>query len=122
MTPVDRDPRRFEDCRCVLYGGALGGGAEPIEVRRCPVGVIAAVDCPEFVGARCAHYVARGSAPPSFVARAEVAALRAELSRDYLTAAYERRLRGLRSGAPLESRFPTRPGQAGEDDRSVHGG
>jgi len=81
------------------------GVLEEIAYRRCPVGLIAALDCPEFVATRCRHHDPRGDRPKAVVPRTEVALLAAELADGgYLTEAYRRRLRGLRVEVP-----PPRP-------------
>lgn len=78
---------------------------EEIPYRRCPVGLIAALDCPEFVGIPCLHHDARGDRQKTVVPRAEVATLAQELAdAGYLSEAYRRRLRGLRVEVP-----PLRP-------------
>lgn len=72
--------------------------------RRCPVGVIADVDCPEFTGAPCGYFEDRGDAPITSIPRTEVPLLAAELATDYLTPRYRRRLAALRTGgAPPSS-------------------
>lgn len=102
-------PERFGSCSRVLYAPletgpgerAAQGGVEEIPYRRCPVGLIAAVDCPEFAGLTCRHHDPRGDRPKTIVPRAEVPMLAAELADGgYLTEAYRRRLRGLRVEVP----------------------
>jgi len=106
-------PERFGNCARVLFapperapGERAGAGVlEEIAYRRCPVGLIASVDCPELVGARCLHHEPLGERPKAVVPRAEVALLAAELAASgYLTEAYRRRVRGLRIAPP-----PMRP-------------
>lgn len=98
-------PERFGSCSRVLYAPPERGpgertapdAVEEIPYRRCPVGLIAAVDCPEFAGLSCRHHDPRGDRPKAIVPRAEVAMLASELADGgYLTEAYRRRLRGLR--------------------------
>lgn len=120
---------RFDRCRCVLTavpeGAPPGAPAVPIPYRRCPVGVIADVDCPEYAGARCIYFVER-EIPPSVIPRAEVPLLAAELSADYLTPRYRRRIAALRGAAgvgagpaPGED-VSTAPAWAASAVRGVH--
>ena len=100
--PIPDGSSRFDRCRCALTAPLEGGTVAPIPYRRCPVGVIADVDCPEFAGARCGYFEDRGEAPPTTLPRTEVPMLAAELAADYLTPRYRRRLAALRGGgAPL---------------------
>ena len=79
--------------------GHVGAGASEVaSVRRCPVGVISSLDCPELAGLACCCFEPRGGRAPQVVPRSELGQLVLELSRDYLTAAYVRRLRPLRHG------------------------
>lgn len=98
-------PERFGSCSRVLFAPpetgpgepAIGDAVEEIAYRRCPVGLIAALDCPELAGLRCRHHDPRGVRPKAVVPRSEVAMLARELADSgYLTEAYRRRLRGLR--------------------------
>lgn len=112
-------PLRFERCRCAEFHRPEGLGASAVALavpyRRCPVGVIADVDCPEFVGARCAVFVDRGPAPGGIVSEAEVAARAAELARDYLTPRYLRRVARLRDATTAHESGPTdAPGAASQ--------
>ena len=91
---------RFDRCRCVLAaaleGAPVGAPPTPIAYRRCPVGVIADLDCPEYAGARCNYFVDRGLHAPDVIPRTEVPLLAAELAADYLTPRYRRRIVALR--------------------------
>lgn len=104
MPPPDGSSR-FDRCRCALAapreGAPFGSPAASLPYRRCPVGVIADVDCPEFTGARCGYFEDRGDAPPTVVPRTEVPLLAAELAADFLTPRYRRRLAALRAGAAV---------------------
>jgi hypothetical protein len=96
-------PPRFVSCvnaLCVRPESGACAGPELADLRRCPVGVIAAVDCPEFVGRPCRAHVDRGDRPMTAVPRGELSMAWSELSADYLTEAYARRLRGLRRETP----------------------
>jgi hypothetical protein len=93
------DPPRFARCRhAIEIAAGARGATEPSPYRRCPVGVIATVDCPEYVGRACGFQEDRGDAVPAVVPAEEVTVLAAELSRDYLTPAYARRIAALRAG------------------------
>jgi hypothetical protein len=94
------------------------GVLEEIAYRRCPVGLIAALDCPELVRIPCRHHDPRGDRPKAVVPRAEVAMLALELADGgYLTEAYRRRLRGLRVEVapprPLAAFVPAASADAG---------
>lgn len=102
-------PERFASCSRVLFAPpetgpgerTPAGALEEIPYRRCPVGLIASLDCPELVGVRCLHHDPRGDRPRAVVPRSEVASLARELADGgYLTEAYRRRLRGLRVAVP----------------------
>jgi hypothetical protein len=85
-------------------GAPAGSSAAPIPYRRCPVGVISDVDCPEYVGVRCEYFEDRGDALPTTVRATEVPLLAAELAEDFLTPRYHRRLAALRGAtSPLPS-------------------
>jgi hypothetical protein len=93
------DPPRFARCRhAIEIAAGPPGATESSPYRRCPVGVIATVDCPEYVGRACGFQEDRGDAAPAVVPAEEVTVLAAELSRDFLTPAYARRLAALRAG------------------------
>jgi len=100
-TPRDALRPRFATCvRAIeVAPDATSGAPSPSRYRRCPGGVIADVDCPEFAGLACRHHVDRGVAEPSAVSRLEHEAMALELSVDYLTPRYRRRLRALVAGA-----------------------
>jgi hypothetical protein len=115
---------RFETCRCILYCVPSGGDASaPVETeyRRCPVGLIAAVDCPEFSGSICRVYADRGEAPRQIVLESELPLLAAELAREgYPSERYLRRNRPLWTNTPAVVRdgdlaAPV-PARAPEDD------
>ena len=101
-------PARFLSCRRATVvapeGLPPGAAPEPARYRRCPVGPIADVDCPEWVGARCAFHEDRGADAPVVVPATEVAATADEVARDFLTPRYRRRVRALREGVPTERR------------------
>ena len=108
-------PERFASCSRVLYAPpetgpgdvAAKAAVEEIAYRRCPVGLIAAVDCPEFAGLRCLHHDPRGARPKTVVPRSEVAMLAAELADSgYLTETYRRRLKALRVAVPAMRPLP----------------
>ena len=118
-------PARFGSCSRVLFApfetspgeAAARGVVEEIPYRRCPVGLIAAVDCPEFAGLACRHHDPRGERPKSVVPRSEVPMLAAELADGgYLTEAYRRRLRGLRVDVPPPRALPREVGAAPPSD------
>ena len=109
---------RALSCRSVLWARA-GSDAGPVapleelEVRRCPVGPLLAVDCPEWSGVRCRAFVPRGDAPRTVITRDEAQALLAELAAEgTLTERYRRRLRPLRV-APGVAVPPPHPGPPG---------
>ena len=112
------DPPRYRRCRWALCVRADGGSAavEAAPYRRCPVGVISDVDCPEYSGQRCGCHEDRGEAPARVVSPEEIDVLARELSRDYLTESYRRRLAALRArrvsperGADLLLAYPAPP-------------
>ncbi len=92
---------RALSCRSVLWTRAEAGerdsaGLLELDVRRCPVGPVLAVDCPEWAGLPCRAFEARGEAPPTVLGRDEAEALRADLAAEgTLTERYRRRLRPL---------------------------
>jgi hypothetical protein len=99
------DPPRFLRCRralAVRCGPGTGAALSPY--RRCPPGVIATVDCPEYAGRHCGFHEDRGADAAALASPEEVAALGAELARDFLTVAYARRLEALRAGRAGPSR------------------
>ena len=113
--PAARATERFETCRCIIYaappahvageGGPVAAEPTETEYRRCPVGLIAAVDCPEFLGGPCRCYVPRGDAPKTVVTTSEVTSLAAELAADgYPSERYFRRNRPLWTGTPVALR------------------
>jgi hypothetical protein len=106
VRPDASPPARFLACSRVLFAPleripgapARAAAVEPIPYRRCPVGVISALDCPELVGAPCLHHDPRGARAPAVVPRAEVELLARELAdTGYLTEAYRRRIAALRT-------------------------
>jgi hypothetical protein len=97
--PSSGVPWRFRTCRRAVVVDDPGSAATDAPYRRCPGGVIADIDCPEFAGARCRHHVERGDEPPAAVSSLEVEAMARELADDYLTPRYRRRLRALVAGA-----------------------
>ncbi len=92
---------RALSCRSVLWARAgsdpgLAASLDELEVRRCPVGPILAIDCPEWAGVACRMWAARGDGPPTVVGRDEAAALLAALAEEgTLSERYRRRLRPL---------------------------
>ncbi len=118
-------PERFGSCSRVLFARpesgpgevVVPGIVEEIPYRRCPVGLIAAVDCPEFAGLVCRHHDPRGERAKSVVPRSEVPMLAAELADDgYLTETYRRRLRGLRVEVAPRRTLPPVEGAVSESD------
>ena len=125
IRPAPAPPLRFVSCSRVLHAPPERAPGEPpradvlelIPYRRCPVGLIAAVDCPELVAIPCLHHDPRGDRPKAVVPRAEVALLARELADDgYLTAAYRRRLTGLRVAVPPPRPLPANAASLGTTD------
>lgn len=100
-SPIAATPERFRSCVHALYlapepGAPAALPSELAPVRRCPVGAISALDCPELAGLACRCHEVRGADDAQIASRGDVAQLSLELAKDYLTAAYLRRLRPLR--------------------------
>jgi len=117
---------RALSCRSVLWARAESGaepeassagaeGLEELDVRRCPVGPILALDCPEWAGTRCRVWASRGDEPPAVIARDEAAAMLAALAEEgTLSERYRRRLRPLTAEGPV----PTAVGAHGAAPRA----
>jgi|GEM_PF-4160575 len=75
-----------------------------LEARRCPVGPILALDCPEWAGLRCRMWAARGDEPPTVIGRDEAAVMLAALAEEgTLSGRYRRRLRPLTAEGPTST-------------------